>query len=149
MEDIEAVPAPNIITNGYDKPEIDESAVEKTDFDIVIDNTYSFSVSKKGEKIIFKIKIKNVVMPINYEFVCDSKYMNKISKIFSLCSNLEEVYQALISGLKECSKEIKIELVNDKAVCNFILDIKFLKKKENHTIMLAKKKGRIKHRNIK
>ena len=44
--------------------------------------------------------------------------MNKLSKIFILCSNIDEIYHVLIGGLKKNSKEINIELINDKAYVN-------------------------------
>ena len=138
MEDVEAVPTPFVEDKEQDKPETDSEEV--TEFEAVIDKIYLFSATKKGRNIIFRIKTKDAFIPVNYELIYDSNDMNKLSKIFILCSNIDEIYHVLIGGLKNNSKEIKIELINDKAVCKFILDNKVLDRKENYTIILTKKK---------
>jgi len=140
MEDIEAVPTPILQNNEICKPETDDSSEEITQFETVIDKIYLFSASKKGRNIIFRIKTKDAFIPVNYELIYDTNDMNKLSKIFILCSNIDEIYHVLIGGLKNNSKEINIELINDKAVCKFILDNKVLDRKENYTIILTKKK---------
>ena len=138
MEDVEAVPTPFVEDKEQDKPETDSEEV--TEFEAVIDKIYLFSATKKGRNIIFRVKTKDAFIPVNYELIYDSNDMNKLSKIFILCSNIDEIYHVLIGGLKNNSKEIKIELINDKAVCKFILDNKVLDRKENYTIILTKKK---------
>ena len=143
MEDVEAVPTPFIQNNEAYKPETDDSSEEVTDFETVIDKIYLFSASKKGKSIIFRVKNKEAILPVNYELISDSNDMNKLSKIFILCSNIEEIYHVLIGSLKDNPKEIKIELINDKAVCKFILDYKVLDRKESHTIILTKKKDNL------
>jgi len=143
MEDVEAVPTPLIQNNEAYKPETDDSSEEITDFETVIDKIYLFSASKKGKNIIFRVKNKEVILPVNYELISDSNDMNKLSKIFILCSNIDEIYHVLIGSLKDNPKEIKIELINDKAVCQFILDYKVLDRKESHTIILTKKKDNL------
>ena len=140
MEDAEAVPTPFFNKYGANNAETDESLEEKTDFELVIDNVYDYTVTKKGKTIIFRVEIKENVIPINYELVYDSEDMNRLSKIFMLCSNIDEIYQVLIGSLKDNKKEIKIEIINEKAICKFILDYKVLDKKENHSIILNKKK---------
>ena len=138
MEDVEAVPTPFVEDKEQDKPETDSEEV--TEFEAVIDKIYLFSATKKGRNIIFRVKTKDAFIPVNYELIYDSNDMNKLSKIFILCSNIDEIYHVLIGGLKNNSKEINIELINDKAVCKFILDNKVLDRKENYTIILTKKK---------
>ena len=138
MEDVEAVPTPFVEDKEQDKPETDSEEV--TEFEAVIDKIYLFSATKKGRNIIFRVKTKDAFIPVNYELINDSNDMNKLSKIFILCSNIDEIYHVLIGGLKNNSKEINIELINDKAVCKFILDNKVLDRKENYTIILTKKK---------
>ena len=140
MEDVDAVPTPYIKAPNYIKPETeeDESSEEKTDISVTIDNNYIFSISKKRNNIIFKVQLKEVIIPMNYELICDSKFMNGLSKIFTIFSNMDEIYKALIDGLKDTSEEIKIELIKDKVICHFIFDYKI--KKENLSVVLAKKK---------
>ena len=144
MEDAEAVPTPFFKKYEENKAEPDQILEEKTDFDIVIDNIYAFSATKKGNSIIFRIQIKESVFPINYELIYNSDDMNRLSKIFMLCSNIDEIYHILIGSLKDNEQNIKIEIINEKAICKFILDYKVLDKKENHSIVMNKKKADLK-----
>ena len=144
MEDSEAVPTPFFQKYDDNKTEKEEFLEEKTDFEIVIDNLYIYSATKKGNKIIFRLQIKENVIPINYELIYDTNDMNRMSKIFMLCSNIDEVYHILIGSLRDNKKDIKIELIKDKAICKFILDYKVLDKKEKHSIILIKKKSDLK-----
>ena len=141
MEDSDAVPTPFFEKNRKYKTEIDESLEEKTDFEILIDKIYVFTASKKGNNIIFRVKVKEKVIPVNYELVYDSNDMNRLSKIFILCSNMDEIYHIMIGSLKDNKNDIKIEIIKEKAICKFILDYKVLDKKENHSIILNKKKN--------
>ena len=144
MEDAEAVPTPFFDKCEANKTETEESLEEKTDFELIVDNNYVYTATKKGKTIIFRVQNKENVIPVNYELVYDSNDMNRLSKIFMLCSNMDEVYYILVGSLKDNKKDIKIEIINEKAICKFILDYKVLDKKENHSIILNKKKSDLK-----
>ena len=144
MEDAEAVPTPFFDKYEANKTETEESLEEKTDFELIVDNNYVYTATKKGKTIIFRVQNKENVIPVNYELVYDSNDMNRLSKIFMMCSNMDEVYHILVGSLKDNKKDIKIEIINEKAICKFILDYKVLDKKENHSIILNKKKSDLK-----
>ena len=144
MDDAEAVPTPFFDKYEANKTETEESLEEKTDFELIVDNNYVYTATKKGKTIIFRVQNKENIIPVNYELVYDSNDMNKLSKIFMLCSNMDEVYHILVGSLKDNKKDIKIEIINEKAICKFILDYKVLDKKENHSIILNKKKSDLK-----
>ena len=143
MEDVEAVPTPIYEKGETASSELDNSGEEITDFSQVIDKNYLFTFSKKSKKIIFRLQIQEAFLPINYELVCDEKYMKGLSKIFMLCSSIDEIYSAVIVDLKKYCNDIKIELINDKAIFKFILDYKIIDKKENQSLILVKKKDNL------
>ena len=120
--------------------EKDDNSEEKINFSEIIDKKYLLICSLKGKKIKFKLQLEKAIIPINYEFICDYDYMKNLSKLFILCSNIDDIYQALTADLKTYVNDIKIEKINDDFKLNFILDYKIINKKETNSITLYKKK---------
>ncbi len=120
--------------------EKDDNSEEKINFSEIIDKKYLLICSLKGKKIKFKLQLEKDIIPINYEFICDYDYMKNLSKLFILCSNIDDIYQALTADLKTYVNDIKIEKINDDFKLNFILDYKIINKKETNSITLYKKK---------
>ena len=78
-----------------------------------------------------------------YELSCSEKYLKNASKILGACDFINEIYNALINGLKNNSNSIKIDTSSGNVVCNFQLDYGFINKKENIPIILYKKKAEL------
>ena len=78
-----------------------------------------------------------------YELSCSEKYLKNASKILGACDFINEIYNALINGLKNKSNSIKIDTSSGNVVCNFQLDYGFINKKENIPIILYKKKAEL------
>ena len=113
---------------------------EKTEFNQKVNGNYLLACSQKGKKIIFRLQKSGGVIPENYELICNSKYMINLSKLFTICPDISDIYQALIIDLKNYSEQIKVEFDNEKAIITFILDYKIYNKKETKPIYLYKKK---------
>ena len=140
MEDADAVPTPFYEKGDREENENEGSMEEKTEFNQKVDGNYLLACSQKGKKIIFRLQKSGGVIPENYEIICDSKYMINLSKLFTICPDISDIYQALIIDLKNYSEQIKVELDNEKAIITFILDYKIYNKKETKSIYLYKKK---------
>ena len=120
--------------------EKDENLEEKIDFNQKIDEKYILICSKKGKRIKFKLQLEKAIIPINYELICDYDYMKDLSGLYKLCPDIDKIYEALITDLKLYINDIKIEIINDNIQLNFIIDYKFITKKENISLTLIKKK---------
>ena len=70
-----------------------------------------------------------------YELSCSEKYLKNASKILGASDFINEIYNALINGLKNKSNSIKIDTSSGNVVCNFQLDYGFINKKENIPII--------------
>lgn len=120
--------------------EKDDTSEEKIDFNQKIDEKYILICSKKGKRIKFKLQLEKAIIPINYELICDYEYMKDLSGLYKLCPDIDKIYEALITDLKLYINDIKIEIINDNIQLNFIIDYKFITKKEKISITLIKKK---------
>ena len=144
MENVGPVPTPFFDKIEQNKTEENqETSNDVTDFSQIIENNFLFSCSKKGDQIIFKAEKQEAIIPLVYELSCSEKYLKNASKILGACDFINEIYNALINGLKNNSNSIKIDTSSGNAVCNFQLDYGFINKKENIPIILYKKKAEL------
>ena len=99
------------LTQKFEEENKVEEILEEKKFSIPIKNeTFLLKCSKtKNNSIIFKLKLVAELCTCYYELDLKSDSFEKISKLFLLCTDLDETFSVLINNISENMKEIKIE----------------------------------------
>ena len=99
------------LTQKFEEENKVEEILEEKKFSIPIKNeTFLLKCSKtKNNSIIFKLKLVAELCTCYYELELKSDSFEKISKLFLLCTDLDETFSVLINNISENMKEIKIE----------------------------------------